>query len=546
MIQKSKAIPFSDLLLLAALLALGSFYEYISCIFCVAMGIWLFGRKGKSLLLPRDVLTLSVLVLSLAYGIVCLWAVDKGMAFAGFLKFLPLPLFLLCRAQEETESKAASLLPYAAAVMTVVSALGMLFPGTKSFFSVADRLAGFFQYPNTFSVFLLVCQLLIFEKPYRKWWDYLTMAILVGGILYTGSRTAFVIAVVANAAMLLASAKKKLPALLSMAGAAALLGILIFLFRGNPVIGRFLRFSLSESTFAGRLLYMRDALPLILKYPFGMGYMGYSFMQQSVQTGLYSVTYVHNDFLQLFLDIGWLPTLFFLGALGHWFFKKEVALPRKIIVAALCLHCLMDFDLQYIGMFLLLLVLTETSCKKKTLALTKLCALPVILICLYFGTALCFSAFALHSTATAMYPANTVSNLKLLEQAEDLTAANRIADRILKTNKVFYAPYSVKAKYAYKQGDFSGLIENKRKVFEQNPFGYEEYEEYCQMLITGISLYEKNADTKSADICRKELKNALILLERNEKRLSKLGKAIEDQPITQLPKETEDYIRNLK
>lgn len=544
--QKIKALPFSDWILLAALFALGGFYEYVSCILCVAMGIGLLCRKEKHLLMPKDVLTLSVLALCLAYGIVCIWAVDKGMAFVGFLKFLPLILFLLCRAQEKKESKAAELLPCVGAVMTVVSAMGMLIPGTKAFFSVADRLAGFFQYPNTFAIFLLVCQLLIFEKQRKKWWDYLTGAILTGGILYTGSRTAFVIAVAANAMMLLVSAKKRLPALLSLTGAAVAVGVLIFLFRDNPVIGRFLRFSLTESTFAGRILYMADALPLLLKYPFGMGYMGYSFAQQSVQTGLYSVSYVHNDFLQFFLDIGWLPALFFLGALGHWFFRKDVAASRKIIVAALCLHCLMDFDLQYIGIFLLLLKLTETSCPKKRLQLPTLCVIPVVLTCFYFGIALSLSPLGLHSAAVAMYPGNTASNLKLLEQTTDVNVANQIAGNILKTNTTFYAPYSVKAKYAYAQGDFRHLIENKRKVFEKNPFGYEEYEEYCQMLITGISLYEKNGDTQSAEVCRKELKNTLTLLESNEKRLSKLGKAIEDQPITKLPKEIEDTIKKLK
>lgn len=552
MVQKLKALPFSDYILLAALLSLGGFYECISCILCVAMGIFLFlrCRREKKLHIPKDLLTLSVLVLSCAYGIVSLWAVDKGMAFIGFFKFLPLPLFLLCRSQEKKESKLLSLLPFIGAVMTVISLLGMLIPGTKDFFSVADRLAGFFQYPNTFAVFLLVCQLLLFEKASKKWWDYLTAAILLGGILYTGSRTAFVIAVAANGAMLLVTSKKKLFSLLALAGAALCAGLVIFLFRENPVIGRYLRFSLTESTFAGRLLYMQDSLPLLLKHPFGMGYMGYSYIQQSVQTGLYTVAFVHNDWLQLLLDIGWLPALFFIAALGRWFFKKDVPLSRKVIVSSLCLHALMDFDLQYIGMFLLLLKLTETGCAKKTVKLkaapVAAGAVAVAVGALYMGISLSLSAFGLYSASVALYPGNTVSNLRLLEQATEVAEADRIADRILKTNKSFYAPYSAKAKYAFSQGDFAVVIENKQKAFKANPFGYEEYEEYCRMLITGISLYEQGGDTKSAAVCRKELKNTLALLEGNEKKLSKLGKAIEDQPVTGLPGDIVDYIQALK
>ena len=546
MVQKLKTIPFTDFLLLLALLAVGSFHEYVSCILCVAMAAWLLLRREKKLQLGASPMSFGVLALCFGYGSVCFWAVDKGMAFVGFFKFLPLLLFLLCRRQEDKESKVFLYLPYVGAAMTVVSAIGMLIPATKEWFSVADRLAGFFQYPNVFAIFALICQLLLLEKPKRKLWDYITMAILLGGMLYSGSRTAFVIAILANIAMLLLAAKKKLPAILTLAGVAAVAGAVIFLFRENPVIGRFLRFSVTESTFAGRLLYMADALRLLLKYPLGMGYMGYSFTQQSVQTGLYSVTFVHNDFLQLILDIGLIYTLPFMLGLGHWFFRKDVKSAYKIMAAALCLHCLMDFDLQYIGIFLLLLKLTETAPDKKPIAIPTWTAAPVALCALYLTVALSLSAFGLHNAAVAMYSGNTVSNLKLLEQTKDVEEANTIADRILKTNKKYYAPYSAKAKYAYRQGNFGKVIEYKQKVFETNPFCYEEYEEYCQMLLNGIPLYEKKGDSNSITVCKKELRSIIVRLRELEENLSPLGRTIEDQPTTKLPQELETKIRSLK
>ncbi|MBR4864821.1 MAG: O-antigen ligase family protein [Oscillospiraceae bacterium] len=546
MVQKLKNVPFTDYILLFALLGVGGFHEYVSCILCVAMTAWLLLRREKKLQLDASPMSFGVLALCFGYGSVCLWAVDKGMAFAGFLKFLPLLLFLICRKQEEKKSVLLGLLPYVGAAMTVSSALGMLIPATKEWFSVADRLAGFFQYPNVFAIFLLVCQLLLWEKEKRNVWDYAVLAILLGGILYSGSRTAFAVAVVANMVMLPVVAKKKLPALLTLAAVAVVAAVVIVLFRENPVIGRFLRFSLTESTFAGRLLYMLDALPLLLKYPLGMGYMGYSFTQQSVQTGLYSVTYVHNDLLQLLLDVGLVYTLPFVLGLGHWFFRKDVKPAHKVMVAALCLHSLMDFDLQYIGIFLLLIKLTETATDKKPMVFPAWTAAPVALCALYMAVALSLSAFGLHQAAVAVYPGNTVSNLKLLEQTTDPQEANTIADRILKTNKKYYAPYSAKAKYAATQGDFATMIANKQKVFAANPFGYAEYEEYCQMLLTGISLYEKKGDSASIAVCRKELHSVLTMLRKNEERLSPLGRAIEDQPITQLPKDLENKIRALK
>lgn len=64
---------------------------------------------------------------------------------------------------------------------------------------------------------------------------------------------------------------------------------------GSPVLKniafleRFYVFSIKESTFVGRLLYYYDALPVIRKNPFGLGYMGYYYIQQSIQTGVYFV-----------------------------------------------------------------------------------------------------------------------------------------------------------------------------------------------------------------------------------------------------------------
>ena len=45
--------------------------------------------------------------------------------------------------------------------------------------------------------------------------------------------------------------------------------------------GRFLTTSLHSSTLLGRLLYAQDALPVILRHPFGLGYRSYTYMQGS-------------------------------------------------------------------------------------------------------------------------------------------------------------------------------------------------------------------------------------------------------------------------
>lgn len=544
---------FTDGILLASLFLVGGFHEYISCALSAVMSIWLFVRlvRKKQLCIRKDFLTSAVVAVCLGYGLTCLWGIDRGMAFVGFLKFLPLLLYLFCLQQEEGTGQVLEVLPYFGAALAVLSAIGMQFSQLASLFSVAGRLAGTFQYPNTFAVFLLVCELLLLKKPGKKLWDYAILPVLVAGFLYTGSRTAFIVALLANVAMLLSMTQKKVRIIsLAVMGGVCLIGLLLAL-SPESVLHRYLTISLTESTFVGRLLYWVDALPLLLKYPFGMGYMGYYYVQQSIQTGVYSVTYIHNDFLQLVLDIGLIPAGIFIAALLIWFFKKQIPVADKIIVGAICLHSLFDFDLQFIGMFFLLLLLLSQEKTDKVLLVKprlplKVSFAAVALAGLYMGASLMLAHLGSRELSDTLYPYNTQNKLAILEQTEDLEEANALAEEILAQNTHFYAPYSIKAKYCYSQGDFGAVITNQRAALERNPFGHSEYEAYCKMLITGIDLYEKAGDTQSAEICRKELIAVGDQLTDMEERLSPLGKMIDDQPVLELSQELQEAIREME
>jgi len=548
--NKWKQFTFPDILLLLSLVLVGGFHEFIACGLSVVLAarlIWVIHKK-KCITLYKSSLGLAVGGMCLFGLLGCLWAVDRGMAFIGFLKLLPVGLFLLCLWQEEKTGQVLDALPYLGAAMALISTIGMQIPGLKTWFSVADRLAGFFQYPNTFALFLLVCQLLLLKKQGKKWWDYLVMLAVIAGLLYTGSRTVFVVAAIANAAMLFAISKKKGRVILILAGAAVCIGVAVLAFSGNPVIGRYLRFSLTESTLVGRILYVFDALPLILKHPFGMGYMGYYYTQQSVQTGVYSVAYIHNDFLQLILDLGWIPGILVLIWLVRFFLKKEVALSGKIIVGALCLHSLFDFDMQFTAMLFLLVLLTDTQGKQITVKKAlpwKLGAGAAAVITLYMCLTLALGHFGALTLSDALYPFHTRIKLTMLEQEEDLQKANRLADEILETNTAYYAPYTIKAGYAYSQGDLGAMIQYQRQVFERNPFEYEQYVLYAQRLIIGASQYQKLGDMNSANYCAQELLQIPKQLEANKKRLSTFGEKIVDQPVTELPQELQDAIAQL-
>lgn len=547
---------FSDAVLLTALLAVGGFHEIVSCLLAAALLVRLIvlTYRKKPFTLYLNLTTVAVAVIVLGYGLSCLWAFDKGIAPLGFIKFLPLLLFLLERMQAETDSQHwRTVVPMAAAGITIVSSVGSLLPALSAHFTVAGRLAGFFQYPNTFALFLLVSALLILAGGRTRWYDLMNLAVLVFGILYTGSRTVFVLTVVAVTAMLLLVGNKRTRLLIG-GGALGVIAVVavaaLLLGERFEAFTRFLTISLSESTFVGRFLYFQDALPVIAKHPFGLGFWGYYFTQQSFQTGLYAVRYIHNDFLQLLLDIGWLPCLLFIAAMGQNVFSKRVALTDKVILFTVCAHALFDFDLQFIGVFLLLLLLTDFRSGKRldlrsSKPLTVSVAGLLTALCLFFGIEQTLYLSGANEAAHTLYPYDTINETVRLQTAEP-AEADRIADRILSHNDHLVLAHSAKARYAYSRGDLAQAMQHKRRIFQLAPYAYAEYEEYAYMLIYSISLYQQAGDLESAAACYRELTDLPAQLRTAEHKMSDLGRKIDDQPNFTLPQDVLYYIERME
>lgn len=544
---------FSDIVVLALMVLAGGFHDFVACLASVALLPYLFLKlhKNQCLHLKLNLFSVAVTVVVLFYGITVFWAIDAGMAFIGFLRILPIFLYMVMLWQTGKKEGLLKVLPYFAAVLVVLSSIGSLIAPISNLFLVSERLAGFFQYPNTFALFLLISELLLLKKPQLNIMDYIVLVVLIGGLLYTGSRTVFLLFLVANLAMVMLNASKKVRglALILTAVVLAVVVVVALLGKDGNVLSRYLKIDLTQSTFVGRLLYVQDALPLLLKHPFGLGYLGYHFLQGGIQTGMYNVSYVHNDFLQAALDVGLIPAVLFFAAVVSFFFKKSVPLADKVIAGVFVLHSMFDFNLQFIGMFLLFVLLVHDN-GGKTILLHNLSAckiaLPILFVIqVYMCVALGLSQFTAYQAADVLYPYNTRNKLLLLEQQEDVTVANQIADEILEQNTHYYAPYSIKAKYAYSKGDFVGVIRHKKAVFERNVFRYTEYKEYCIMLINGIIAYEQMGDADSANILKQELLTAKQKIESNRDRLSKLGGMIQEQPVVTLPEDILEYIKNL-
>ena len=551
MVKKGFKVNKISLILMLLLSLAGLFHEFVSCaaaaLLCFYL-LYLYCKNGFKLYL--NPISVSITAITAFYLVSSLWAVDGGAALTGFFKILPLPLFLIALMQEECDySTVLKPVPYFAAAMTVASALLMQFNLLKDYFSVAGRLSGFFQYSNTFALFLLVSIVILAEKESFKPWDLITVAVLLFGIIYSGSRTVFALTVVTVLALIIMVKNKKVKLSLLLISALLVAAAAAFaLVTDNfSAIGRFLTTSFTRSTFVGRLLYFYDALPVILKHPFGLGYMGYYYTQQAFQTGLYSVKYIHNDFLQLLLDIGWLPTGAFVYALVRSVFKKGISSYKRLALLIICAHSCFDFDLQFTAVFMLLLCFTDYSSGrsyelKGAKAAVTVSAVLTAALSVYMCTALALYHYNMPSASLKLYPLNTQAKITLLQAEKDLPKAQALADDIIKHNKYCSAAYGKKAVAAYSEGDFKKVMEYGDKALDLAPFSYTTYENYCYMLINGAMLYQKAGDRYSADVCTQKLAEVAERLDKSTERLSYFGKRIKDRPQTELPEEILKYL----
>lgn len=538
--------------LVFSLFAVSLFNEYLCCAASAFLCVYLFVliHRNKKLVFIRSAASITILIISFLYLISVFWAIDKGMAFLGFLKILPLPLFMLTVMQRKGKPEEyLNVLPAASVVMTVVSGIVMIFSPRNDFFAPAGRLAGFFQYSNTFALILLVSLIITVLKERIRLMDYFFIPVLIVGIILSGSRTVFVLTVISVVVLMFIAKDKKARLFLGVISVLAVAGAIVYtaLSGSYESIGRFLSTSFSESTFIGRILYYSDALPTVLNNPFGIGYLGYYYIQQSIQTGLYSVRYIHNDFLQTALDIGWLPAVMLIFCVIRSLFGKSASNGKRLILAVMAAHCFFDIDLQFTAVYIVFALLLDFDKGKKycisSCGLFKGSLCGALGISVYMLGSLFAAILGAYSIACALYPWNTDVNTVMLISEKDSYEMDKRADAIISQNKYVTVAYSAKADFAYLNGDFGTMMNYKDLAIKNAPLMGEEYQDYIVKLLVGKELYIQAGDLESADICDKKIKSVLRRFNSIGSMTSDIGKRIIDQPVTELREELKTILR---
>ena len=449
----------------------------------------------------------------------------------------------------EDKEEIINVIPRSAGAMVLVSAFSFFIKPIKDYFYMANRLGGFFQYPNTFALYLLIgIIILIYKSKYKKE-DYINLAILFIGILLTGSRSIFIFTIITLGILILQRKELRKKVLVGASSALIIGGIVSIMTNNYQNIGRFLTISLNSSTLLGRLLYYKDGLKLLIQNPFGLGYMGYYYIQPQIQTGVYTTKFVHNDFLQMALDCGLFALVIILVLIVSGIISKNISRRNKSIILVIALSSLLEFNFQFLIIFFVLLLCLDRGClrikvysKKKNVKsiVSSLSILSMAFI--YFF----FAFFAEYNDedklALEMYKWNTFSKVKIMMKETDIYEAEKMADSILSQNKYLSEAYNIKALASASRREYYDMVAYKKQAIKNDKYLIDEYDGYVELLRIAINYYSSTGQKENKDnfiIYLKEISNMLLEL---EDETSNLALKINDKPIFKLGEISEDYI----
>lgn len=507
-------------------------------------------RNSKQILIPKNILHIGICLLPLFAIITLPFAIDRGMALLGFVKFLPAALFVLLIYHEDDNQRERliTILPDFGTIFTAITLLSKLTPA-ESLFYIQDRFSGIFQYANAYAIFLLVCILItVFDlEKYRLVERILYLGILTIGLFATGCRAALVLMLAALCIWFVSkllekkdtrSIKSYLAVIPIILGAAAMYAFIAYVRGDLEAISRFTKYGFKYQSFTNRLTFYSDGLSMLLKHPFGLGYKGFQFYQGEVQSKEYAVTYVHNDLLQAALDFGIIIAIvIFIGFILN-FIRKDLPLRNKVILGVFAIHGLFDWDFQFIVLIMILVLITgdnsawvldlEAS-KRGIIHLARGIAVLITAVCLWIGSATFMEWLNNNEAACKIYPGLTTSQMAVISSTTDESKKYELAESICKRSDNCTIALQAMAEKSARLGNYDAMAAYGRKAMLSAKYNKAGYELYLYMLSYAVG----QADAAgNADAAYKYLTM-----------VAEVGDLISDKPKVKLSDEYMSYIR---
>lgn len=535
-----KNIPVISLIMLIAPFFLGLAPDGLALFFTAILSIilvWKTYKENKMAVLYSKSLYGYVAIL-IGSGLSVFAAVSKGDALIGMIRTLSIGIWLMLLMQysDEERDKAIHVIPTTAIAMLAASAVLYMNPQLRWFVANGNgRMAGFFQYSNTFALYLLIALMIYAKTDFKK--DGIIrrtiyLAILTVGILWTGSRFTLVMFVIALIVESVKDKELRQPFMIVLAvTAASMLVLLLVGGEGNP----FTRiFTATSSTLFGRLIYWKDAIWQIARNPLGLGYKGFFLIEPAVQTAPYTVRFVHNELLQTMLDYGWIAGVgfvyMFVTMLKHA--KKEY----RAAIIILFVHALFDFDFQFLAMCLVATLFISFEDKKSeadSVAMIDAMLVIFAIMCTWVGTASYLSYHAEYGKAYKLYPLSEETERDMMV----VTSNESLAKDILEKDEMSGVSYDVISYADKSNSDYKSVLRNKRQALLLQPYQTNCYSQYVDLLI------EAEDSLKNDKEYKKMVKEVPELIEHAKENMNPLIYKTVDAPSFELSERQENFLK---
>lgn len=512
--------------------------------------------------------TIAGLVIFVFSFITIFTGINREKSFTGFLILLSYAafVFLLMKLQKDYGSHEDFIesmlhtLPETAAILVIVSAICSTIDFINKIVLINHRLSGFFQYANTMGLYLLIALIFYFyrEKDNNKGFskiydDYILPIIIVVGIIWTGSRFTFVL-FAATIIFIFIKKKEERKKLLVISIVIIAALICYAAVSGNmKSFARIFTFS-KNSTLMGRFLYWVDALPIIIRHPLGLGYLGYNQIEPLIQHGVYDVKFIHNEILQCFLDYGWLSGAAFIFLFVNGIVKSKGR--ERLVLVILFIHCLFDFDFQFFIIAWIFLALMPFHENIKTISVNKggrvgvsLVTLFSLIFLLQFGISNCLDYFGRPDLAINLDRCNEFSLEKVMIvsfQNKEYDDAKIYAERVIAQNENNVEARNVLSSLAEMNQDYDDMIPHKEIAVKTDRYNMEEYDDYIGKLSKAIEFYKENNDEEKSKDTISKLKEIPDFIKETKNSTNPLSYKTVDAPDFSLSDESNEIIRSFE
>jgi len=380
---------------LYAIVAQGAFFITPLIVMCVFLLVAVMLTKNDLVL---DINALALFGLVLVVIIAAFFSLSADEAINEIVKYMIFPLSYLffLNADDVMRTKADESFFYAFILLMVFGLLGIagISPIPNMVTPIGGRLQSFFQYANTTALAMGIGVFYSTEKARNNKRPIVVIYILVAlmffmALVFTLSRMSFVLFILIYGIyvfrIIFPSISWKIKALL-IVGIMVTGGILLH------IDSRIVRISIFAPTLVERYISYYDALRMLLRHPLGIGLGNWQFMHLYYQSAPYQVRFIHNFYLHVALNGGFLAMGLILALFVTNFVQAKVHDMHFFVGLFIAISAIFEVHFNFgiiIIYFMFLLVrqaqvTTFVVAKKRTRYTKYTLVLPIILLGILF------------------------------------------------------------------------------------------------------------------------------------------------------------------